>query len=167
MKLVIHDLESQDFEKFFPNISNEVTVISPNAPIHNCIGCFGCWVKTPGACIIRDSYGDMGVLLSKSEEVIIISKCRYGCYSPFIKNILDRSISYIHPYFTLRNNEMHHKSRYNNRLNLTVYFYGPDITSSEQKTAEKLVTGNGINLNTHKSTVRFFKKLDEMEGIKL
>ncbi|WP_330587631.1 hypothetical protein [Anaerocolumna sedimenticola] len=155
MKTVIHDLESQDFEKYFPDISGSINVISENAPIYNCIGCFGCWVKTPGACIIRDSYGDMGELFSKSEEVIIISKCCYGCYSPFIKNILDRSISYVHPYFTLRNGEMHHKSRYDNKLNLTVYFYGSDITIAEQKTAEKLVTANGVNLNTQKPLFGF------------
>jgi multimeric flavodoxin WrbA len=60
MKVLLHDLEEEEFEKIFPNIGEDITIVSKNAPIHNCIGCFGCWVKTPGACVIRDKYGDMG-----------------------------------------------------------------------------------------------------------
>lgn len=24
------------------------------AKVTNCVGCFGCWTKTPGRCVIRD-----------------------------------------------------------------------------------------------------------------
>lgn len=109
MKLFIHDLKSEDFKEIFPNISNDTIVISDNGDIHHCIGCFGCWVKTPGVCVIGDKYGNMGEYLSKAEEIIIISKCCYGGFSPFVKCILDRSISYVHPYFVIKNGEMHHK----------------------------------------------------------
>ncbi len=164
MKLILHDLDCQEFQKFFSKINNNIKVISNKQPIHNCIGCFACWVKTPGACVIRDNYGDMGELLSKCDEVKIISKCCYGGYSPFVKNVLDRSISYIHPFFLIRNGEMHHKSRYINRINLSVWFYGTDITQDEKRTAEKLVVANGINLNTKNTSVHFFNSIEEMDG---
>ncbi|WP_407654270.1 MULTISPECIES: hypothetical protein [Caproicibacterium] len=35
--------------------------------------------------------------LSQCDELILISKCCYGGFSPFVKNVLDRSIPYIHP----------------------------------------------------------------------
>ncbi len=164
MKMIIHDLEKQEFDKYFSHIENTIKIISTQQPIHKCVGCFACWIKTPGACVIRDPFGDMGEWISKSEEVIIISKCCYGGYSPFIKNVLDRSISYILPYFVIRGGEMHHRSRYNNRINLNVWFYGADITPDEKMTAEKMVIANGVNLNVKNTAVRFFSNIMEMEG---
>ena len=35
--------------------------------IKNCVGCFGCWVKTPGKCVIRDDATKVYPLIAKSE----------------------------------------------------------------------------------------------------
>ncbi|WP_373898438.1 flavodoxin family protein [Haloimpatiens sp. FM7315] len=163
MKLFIHDLEERNFQKLFPNKRHDNIIISDRGKIHHCIGCFGCWIKTPGNCIIDDDYKDMGELFSKCEEVIIISKCIYGSYSPFIKNILDRSISYIHPYFVIRNGEMHHRRRYNNKFNMKVWFYGKNMTEEEKQTANALVKANSYNLDCTFSPVEFFDSINEME----
>lgn len=163
MKLLIHDLEIQDFERLFPNSLENTKVISNDGNIHNCIGCFGCWVKTPGACVIRDNYRDMGEYLSKCTEVAIISKCYYGGFSPFVKNVLDRSISYVHPYFVIRNNEMHHRRRYENNINMRVWFYGEDITEKERETAKSLIKANSINLNCNVTGITFTHNIMEME----
>lgn len=167
MKLVIHDLEEKNFRKIKLNLDESVKVISDDGTIHNCVGCFGCWVKTPGECVIQDKYSDMGELLSKCDTVNIISKCYYGGYSPFVKNVLDRSISYVHPYFEIRNGDMHHKSRYNNRFKLQVTFYGEDITENEKQTAGKLVKANSINLNCNDCGVSFVQNIEEMEGLSI
>lgn len=164
MKLIIHDLEEKKFESLFPNVPEDVKIISNDGTIKNCVGCFGCWVKTPGACVIRDHYGGMGEWLAKSNEVIIISECFYGGYSPFVKNVLDRSISYIHPYFETRNNEMHHKKRYNHKFETSVWFYGDAITDDEKATANKLVVANSINMNSDIKAIQFVKSLQEIEG---
>ncbi|WP_346914506.1 flavodoxin family protein [Clostridium sp.] len=164
MKLLIHDLESKDFKKIFPNQIDDTMVISDDGTIHHCIGCFGCWIKTPAACVIRDKYGDMGEYLSKCKEIIIISKCYYGGFSPFVKNVLDRSISYIHPYFVIRNGEMHHRRRYKNHIDMKVCFYGENITEKEKQTGEKLVKANSINLDCDISSISFVNSIEEMEG---
>lgn len=105
----------------------------------------------------------MGEMISKSEELIIITKCTYGGYSPFVKNVMDRSISYIHPYFTMREGEMHHRKRYTKQINLRVHFYGNDITKSEKDTAIKLVKGNSLNFNVKEHSVNFYNNIDEMD----
>ncbi len=163
MKLLIHDLENKEFKKIFPNQLDDTIIISDDGTIHHCIGCFGCWIKTPGACIIRDKYGDMGEYLSKCQEVILISKCCYGGFSPFVKNVLDRSISYIHPYFVIRNGEMHHRRRYKNHIDMRVWFYGENITEKEKQTSEKLVKANSINLDCHVSSISFVNSIEKME----
>jgi len=163
MKLLIHDLENKEFKKIFPNQLDDTIIISDDGTIHHCIGCFGCWIKTPGACVIRDKYGDMGEYLSKCQEVILISKCCYGGFSPFVKNVLDRSISYIHPYFVIRNGEMHHRRRYKNHMDMRVWFYGENITEKEKQTSEKLVKANSINLDCHVSSISFVNSIEKME----
>lgn len=161
MKLIIHDLQKEEFETLGLN-PEDATIISDNGTIKKCIGCFGCWVKTPGQCIIADDYQKMGELAGQAEELIIISKCSFGSYSSFVKNVLDRSISYILPYFTMRNGEMHHKSRYENRIKLSVYFYGDDITEEERETAKKLAEANGENLNCSEVKVAFAQNVKEL-----
>ncbi len=163
MRLLIHDLEEEAFKELLPSTMNNVTIVSDDNTIHNCIGCFGCWIKTPSACVIRDKYGDMGEYLSKCHEVIIISKCFYGGFSPFIKNVMDRSISYIHPYFVIRNGEMHHRSRYNNHFALKVWFYGENITEQEKRTAEKLIQANAINLDCSVQKITFVQDIAEIK----
>ncbi len=164
MRIIIHDLKSTEFQKLFPNLPNDTTVIAGDAEIHHCLGCFGCWTKTPGACVIRDQYGDMGEHFSKCRETLIISKCYYGGFSPFVKNVLDRSISYMHPNFEDRNGEMHHKRRYDNTAKLEAIFYGEDISEKEKKTARRLVKANAINMSWQVGEVSFVENLAELEG---
>lgn len=164
MKLLIYDFDSKDFQKIFPGLPDETITISDDGTIHHCIGCFGCWVKTPAVCAIRDKYGDMGEHLSKCKEIIIISKCCYGGFSPFVKNVLDRSMSYLHPYFVLRNGEMHHRVRYTNHIDMQVWFYGENITEKEKQTAKKLIKANSINIDCGIYKVSFIHSVMEMEG---
>ncbi len=170
MKLLIHDLSREEFNSLSGVVGNDLKVIDNDKTIHNCIGCFGCWVKKPGECVIDDAYSKMGEYLSKCNELIIVSECFYGGYSPFVKNIMDRSISYIHPYFEVRNNELHHKQRYENHFDMSVYFYGKNITEKEKITAEKLVKANALNFVCNIKNVIFVKDINsvkELEGVAL
>ncbi|MGB4589013.1 MAG: flavodoxin family protein [Clostridiaceae bacterium] len=162
MRLLIHDLSEEQFNFLFPDEIKGMHIVSDDGTIGRCIGCFGCWMKTPGVCIIKDKYENMGELLSKSDEVIIVSKCLYGGFSPFVKNVMDRSISYVLPYFETRNGEMHHKPRYDHHIAMKVWFYGEDITDQEKKTANELIKANSINLSCNYAGVNFIKELSEI-----
>lgn len=162
MRLLIHDLKEEELKICFKEIPDDIVTISNNGSIKKCIGCFNCWIKNPATCVIKDEYQDMGKMISQSEEVLIITKCTYGSYSPFVKNVMDRSISYIHPYFIIRNGEMHHKIRYAKQINLSVHFYGDDITKEEKDTARKLVKGNSLNFNIKDYTINFYNNIDEL-----
>lgn len=162
MKIVIHDLSNEQFQSLFPQADSDACIISDTGTIRHCVGCYGCWIKTPGKCVLKDGYDNMGELLSKSTKVTIISRCFYGCYSPFVKNVLDRSIPWLLPFFKIRNNETHHKRRYQNNIQLTVHFYGPKITAQERETARKLVKANCKNFYVKDYQISFSNSLEEL-----
>ncbi len=162
MNILIHDFSDKRYQELFPETNNNVYIISDTGTIRHCVGCFGCWIKTPGKCVLKDGYDNLGELLSKSEKLTIISRCFYGCYSPFVKNVLDRSISYLLPFFKIMNNETHHKRRYQNNIQLEVHFYGENITIEERKTAKKLVKANCTNFSVKNYKISFSNSLDEL-----
>ncbi|MDR3356921.1 MAG: flavodoxin family protein [Spirochaetaceae bacterium] len=164
MNILIHDLENFDKRTMVTNDPDNTTIISDNGKIHPCICCFCCWVKTPGQCVINDGYNNMGLLISKCDRLVIISRCFYGSYSPFVHNVLDRSIPYILPYFRTNDGETHHKSRYGNNVMFTVCFYG-NISDREKETARKLVVANGINLFARKTEISFYDKIEDIKGV--
>ena len=164
MRLIIHDGDC-NFEKAirekFQKGGKELHIVSDDGSIKQCIGCFGCWLKTPGQCVLNDHYNNMGELGGRAEDFIIISECIYGTYSPFVRNVLDRCLPYVHPYFTKRNGEIHHRPRYDNRMKVRVYFYGI-VSEAEKETARKMVAANTINFNGIVEEVIFFNDKEEI-----
>lgn len=155
MKIIIHDLEELKLEGNY-KIINERN-------IKNCIGCFNCWTKTPMKCIHNDTCQNIGKDISNCEELIIISKCIYGSYSSKVKKVLERCISFVYPFFEIRNGEIHHKLR-NNHLKLTVYFYG-NISHEDKTLAIKLVNSNCKNFGIDNSNLKFYKRVEEIGEI--
>lgn len=166
MRLILHDLSQTELQAAGLHLlsADENIFVSALEDNHYCVGCFACWLKTPGKCIIRDKYQEMGEKLSSVDEFVIISKATFGSYSSAIKNVLDRSISYVKPFFVIRHGEMHHKERYKNRLHITAVFYG-DCAPWEQDTSADLVKANAMNLNAKAGEVRFVEYLDEIKEV--
>ena len=162
MKLIITDLK-----EFQIPVTGIHKIIRPQRAIHPCIGCFVCWVNTPGSCVIADGYEQTGIDMGQCTELIYVSRCCYGSLSPFVKNVQDRAISYIHPDFVLRKGEMHHKRRYDNVISLSAYLYGEDITDAEKETARKILAANADNYDGVVKEIRFFKTEQELEGLML
>lgn len=162
MNLIIHDLSKEQWEALAFPLKEETKIIDNSGKIKKCMGCFGCWLKTPGRCVIPDEYQRMGELAAKAEELTIISKCSFGSYSSFVKNVLDRSISYVLPFFEIREGEMHHRKRYDNQFLMRVIFYGSDITEEEKETAKELVKANAANLHGKVKEVLFVESAEKI-----
>lgn len=162
MKLIITDMED-----FSIPVQGEYKVIQPQGKLHHCIGCFGCWVKTPGTCVIHDGYEGTGREMGKCTELILVSRCYYGSVSPFVKIVQDRALSYIHPDFVIRKGEMHHKRRDKTTITLSAYLYGENITDIEKETARKLLQANADNYDGLVKNVSFYQSAKELEGAAL
>lgn len=165
MKLLVHDLTEKEFKKLFPSVPRDIVVLSQAQKIHPCIGCFGCWVNTPAYCVIRDDYQQLGDMCSKVSELILISKCCYGGFSPYVKNILDRTLPYMMPFFETRNGSVNHSRRYENRIHISAHFYGDFITQEEELLANSIVEANNLNINGSGSTVAFYCDKTALRGI--
>lgn len=162
MKLLLHDL-SASYAGQYLSISDKQSfqIVGPaeRSPV-KCIGCFGCWIKTPGECVLKDGFNHMGEYLGNCEAFTIITQSRYGEFSCFIKNILDRSISTVHPYFVKRQGEIHHKLRYQNHPGLQVICYSSDLSEEEKNTFENRVKATAVNLGCSIHSVTFINGLD-------
>lgn len=146
--LLIHDLTKEISSEILCSLPPKTKVLSKEIDnIHPCCGCFKCWTKTPGKCIINDSYTKMPKYILQNNVLVIITKIYYGCYSPYIKNVIDRSIGILLPFFQVVNKEIHHTPRYNKFPKFVVIGYGNDITPYEKATFKALIKANSLNLN--------------------
>ncbi len=165
MKVIVHDLTINEFQQISTLFSTEDKVFSVQDTPKNCIGCFGCWTKTPGQCVLNDNYQTIGALLAQASEVIMISKCVYGGYSPNIKSVVDRSISFLMPFFVTKKDETHHQQRYRHTFPLQVYFYGEDLSLEEKQIATSLIKANQKNFYFSDSHVEFAGSVNELQSI--
>ena len=160
MRTIIHDLSKKEIKNI--NFNENDKIISALDCSKGCIGCFSCWIKHPKKCAIKDNFYNLVEFIKSSDELILISKCRYGCYSSSVKRVLERCIGYVLPYFTIRNKEIHHKSRYNNKIKLSTYFYG-NILDEDKKCIDSLVKANSINLNAFDYEINYVSNTKELK----
>jgi len=101
-----------------------------------CTGCWSCWLKTPGRCVIKDpmaaSYSDY----VNSETIILLMDTAQGFINHQAKAFLDRTIPHYHPYIELVEGECHHVARYERYPDLVFYVEGGGLTETEEAVVE-------------------------------
>ncbi len=80
--------------------------------IRYCVGCFGCWVKTPGECVARDASREVCRALINSDFALWAAPLRMGFPDAMLKKMLDKFIPVLHPYFLIDAGEVRHRPRY-------------------------------------------------------
>lgn len=153
MNLLIHDLNEEEWNEISETYKGW-EIISDNGTIKPCIGCFGCWLKEPGECVIKDGYEKMGALIHKAEEITVISTYTYGGFGSFVKNVIDRSIGWVLPYFEINHGEMHHKKRYPEDKPITFIFRG-QFSETDKLKAETYVKAVCRNFHGIIKEIRF------------
>jgi multimeric flavodoxin WrbA len=107
------------------NVSSEV--------LADCTGCFGCWTRTPGICILKkDGGAEFLKKIYDADFFIVISKITWGGYSWPIKAYVDRTLPLVHPFFRKVGGEMHHKRRYASSPLLLAIGYGAENGTEEE-----------------------------------
>lgn len=113
-----------------------------------CRGCFGCWVITPGVCVIDDAGRDIARAIIQSDLVVYLTPVTFGGYSAGLKKALDRSIGLLSPFFMKIGGEVHHRPRYERYPRLV----GLGVLERPDEESEKmfatLVQRNAINMHS-------------------
>lgn len=156
MKLtIIHDspdepgLEILNYLREKSRGNKEVHFIDlQQADMEPCLGCFSCWLKTPGICIFKDDASGIMKAEINSDRVLYLCPVTWGSYSPSLKILLDRSLGRVLPFFVTYNGETHHPPRYETSTVPFLVGYGQDISSDEEELFR--ITGDNLNDNIYK-----------------
>jgi multimeric flavodoxin WrbA len=67
--------------------------------IHPCVGCFNCWIKTPGKCVIKDDMVELIEKFNGADIVVFATPVYVDNVTGLMKNFIDRLISSANPRF--------------------------------------------------------------------
>lgn len=131
--------------------------------IANCVGCFGCWTKTPGRCVIRDDATQVYPLIARSERLVYVSRIRYGSYDTVMKTMLERAIPIQQAFIRSHHGETHHYQRAVAPKQALIVAYG-DTGAEEQALFRQLVARNAHNMNFEHYEIVFSTPSD-LDGV--
>lgn len=116
--------------------------------IKDCLGCFSCWNKTPGCCILKD---DMVAVLEKikcADIVVWATPLYHFGMTARLKRIMERTLPLCKPYIVKRGDHYSHPHRY-----------------AEQNTKNLLISNCGFPERHHfDALVEQFKVLSAVEN---
>lgn len=121
------------------------SVLLHEKEIGGCLGCFGCWVRTPGICVINDYGRILTENIIKSDVVIYLTPVVYGGYSSELKKALDRIIPLLLPFFKKVKGEIHHKKRYEKYPKVVVLGIMSEEDNEMQEIFNSLIRRNALN----------------------
>lgn len=140
MKTIFDLRENQDGEVYeaIQNLYGEpLKIVRLDAKsITACIGCWNCWLKTPGRCVMKDQMVESYPDYINSDVVILLIDTAQGFISHKAKAFLDRTIPHYHPYIKIVNGECHHVTRYKSYPDMVFYYDTEGITTQEEQVIE-------------------------------
>lgn len=129
--------------------------------ISPCRGCFACWVKTPGKCIIRDDADKVMPDLAGAEVVALLTPVTFGGYGYELKKAMDRCIPILLPFMEIRSREIHHPHRYPVKRRLLAVGLLPNPDPQAEAIFRRLIARNALNMAALATSVLV---LDETAG---
>lgn len=124
-----------------------------------CVGCFGCWTKTPGRCVIRDDATRITPLIAQSDALIYVSRVQYGGYDATMKAMMERALPLQQAYLRIHHGETHHHQRAVVPKKATIVAYGAK-SSEERALFEDFIDRNARNMNFERHHVVFARECD-------
>jgi len=143
------------------------TIVLHEKKIARCTGCFGCWVTTPGVCVIDDFGREAARMVIGSNVLIYLTPITFGGYSSELKKAVDRfACLLLLPFFKKIEGEIHHQARYQPLPSLIGIGVLPDPDEESERIFTKLVARNAINIHCPASHSSVFYNHQDREFIR-
>lgn len=89
------------------------TLYLRNYKIHHCLGCFGCWFKSPGRCVQKD---DMTEILFdrflKADLAVLATPLYHYNMNARLKAFIERTLPMVQPFFVDKGEHTEHPERF-------------------------------------------------------
>ncbi len=92
------------------------TLYATELDVHDCVGCFSCWNKTPGVCVFRD---DMPGVLEKMLDLDLLvwaTPLYHFGMTARLKRIMERTLPFAKPWIVRDGEHYRHPLRYPGRM---------------------------------------------------
>jgi len=131
-----------------------------------CTGCFGCWVRTPGECVLDDPARDVARRAARSDLLAFLTPLTFGGYSSQLKKAVDRLVPLVSPFFMQVNGETHHKPRYRRYPRLLGLGIADAPDASAAELFATIVQRNALNLHAPGHAARVVARGAEEAGVR-
>ncbi len=132
----------------------------------HCLGCFDCWVKTPGICVEADAGREIAKAIIRSDVTVLFTPVTFGGYSPELKKMVDRFIQLASPFFYIDHGEVHHPPRYARRPRFTMVGVQRHPNPNEAHIFKILAGRNAINLHPQSFAAEVVLVTDSTEALR-
>lgn len=107
------DLFLEGVISVFPTIEiNKVELYKKD--IKHCLGCFSCWTKTPGKCVIKDDMENLIEEYLSSDLIIWATPVYHYGMTSILKNFIERTLLINQPFIEKENKTFSHPLRFEN-----------------------------------------------------
>ena len=80
--------------------------------VNPCLGCFACWLKTPGQCVQKDDMETIYPKLAAADTLVLATPVYVDGMTGTMKTMIDRFIPLLHPFIEIRDDHCRHPGRY-------------------------------------------------------
>lgn len=129
--------------------------------IQPCKGCFHCWTRTPGSCILKDDGNTVAHEFINADAVILISRIRFGGYNSQLKYAMDRLIPLILPFFRKYHEETHHTKRYKTYPDLISIGLLKEPDDQKERLFKRLLERNALNFTPQRTSQAIITEQDD------
>lgn len=114
-----------------------------------CRGCFGCWLKTPGLCVLPDDSDMLRRDIVHSDLVLLASPLKMGFISALLRRAVEKMIPLVLPHLKIVEGEFHHRVRYQHLPVMAgLVQEEEDTTAEDLEIMKDLFSRNALNLGT-------------------